>query len=344
VCRPPAVLEAAHVLGLDDHVPNPPAAPEALGALPALAALHLAAGPGIARRDREGVELEGDPRAAPAVDREAPVDLADDVGRRELERVREAPGVRREVRRLLAILRDVSEGDDAAGVATLASGALHAVGAALAEDPLLVLGEGGLDVEHEWVGLALDQAHQADPEMAEPAADDRHVHEVTPEPVEPIDPQLVEAAPLGIAQEAPAIGPLGDPLRARDGLVDVPIDERDFGLAREAAVEGVALGLDGLALALVLGADPLVGRDPPDPCPDRHLGSCPRRPGRTRGRPRTTRSAAAIASRSGDHVRSIGSDLASRRLEGELRGSGRVPREVVAIAIGAEATRTVLGC
>jgi hypothetical protein len=310
---PATVLKLAPVDGVDHEVADPPRPPDALGVLLAVVALHEATVTGVVRGHAAGVELVRDPSTAPAVEPQALVDPADHV-RGALVSPQDR-GVGLEASRFPGSLNLVAEGHDPAAVLTIAGRGVDAIGCALEEHPFLVLGDHGHDVEHERVRLPLGHADEPDPELAEPATDDRHIDEVAPQPVESIDPELVEAMRLGVTQQAAAVRPVGHLLRARHGLVNVPVDKRDIRLGREPPIKGVPLGLDRRPLALVLGADPLVGRDPSDCRLGRHLGSCPRMPGRTLGSPRTTLSAAAIASRSGDHVRSISRGLARRAFE-----------------------------
>ena len=84
------------------------------------------------------------------------------------------------------------------------------------------------------------------------------------------------------------------------------------------------LSLDGAALRLVLAGDPEVDSHPSSPRDGTQCSPRSHGPGTTRGRPRTTRSAACIASRSVSHVRSIWSGFASGqpRLRRDARRSG----------------------
>lgn len=205
-------------------------------------------------------------------------------------------------------------GDDPAGVAAFPCRAVHAVGRAAEEVPPGVVRHDRLDVVAEEVRLAFDDADDPDTELNKPPTHDEQVDRIAAEAVELVDVELVEQAGRRVAHEAAARGALGKGDRARDAVVEVGPVELGTGVPLERPGELVNLGLDRPALGLVLGADPRVAGNLSEPWyRHRHQLDPPfPRPGRTRGRPRTTRSAAAMASRVGAYTRSTSSDLASR--------------------------------
>jgi hypothetical protein len=295
---PPSELLLASVDGVDHEVPDPTRSPHALRPLLALAAgADEAPISAVVGRHRERVKLARDPHTAPALDAEPLVDAAHDIGGGEIGPQERRVGL--QVGRVLLARDAIAERDDAAAVATFSGGPLHPDRREMEELPPPVGRDDRLDSVAKLVGLTLDDADEADAEILEPPPDDEQVDLVAAEPIELEDVDLIDPACGSDAHEPTAGRSLGKRDGAAHAVVDEALDELDVGLSVQGPGELLGLGLDRLALALVLGADPLVGRDPADFCLDRHLDSCPRRPGRTRGRPRTTRSAAAIASRSG---------------------------------------------
>jgi hypothetical protein len=161
-----------------------------------------------------------------------------------------------------------------------------------------VIGHDRGDVVAEKVGLTLHHGNQGDAEGIQAPAHDQQIDRVSAKAIDLVEPDLLEAMSGGVCQEPSTVGSLGQRDCARYSVVDVATHEFDSGLARQVAGDLVGLGSDRLALALVLGADPLVGRDPPDACDRGHRVAPRPRPGRCPGRPNTTRSAAAMALRS----------------------------------------------
>ncbi len=307
---PPAVLQLAAVDRVDHEVADPACPPQALGSL----ATDPSPIPGVVRGDTQGVVLAGDGPAALTSQSDALVDVADEVGSRQV-----GPGnglVGHQSSLLLEPVHSKAQRDYAAGVATLSGSPRHPVGGLAQKLDSGVVVDDGLDVEGQGALLTLGVAEQADAQIRQPAPDKEGLRGVSAEAIGLVDPQLVEQTCRGVPEEPSTIGAIRHRHGARDAIVAVAGHQLDFGLAKQPAIENVGLGLDRLALALVLAADPLVGRNPPDPCGHGHRIPPRPRSGSCLGRPSTTRSAATIASWSGVHERSMSSGLASRCLFG----------------------------
>jgi hypothetical protein len=257
---PPPVLQLAAVHGVDHEVADATRAPEALRAL----ATDSSTVSGVVGRYAERVEVASDHPAALATDGETLVDVADEIGCALVGPddgpVGHKPGGGFET------FDAVSKGHDAARVAALAGRAAHPVRRSAQEHPPVVVRDGGKDVPGKEIGLALETADEPDAPALEPATDGCLIGSIAPETIELVDPHLVEQAGLGVREKSLSVGPLCEWRRACHPVIDVAPDQLDAGLAREETGDLVGLGLDGLALALVLGADSLVGRHAPDPC------------------------------------------------------------------------------
>jgi len=166
--------------------------------------------------------------------------------------------------RPLDALDPVPESRYAAQVATLPCRSIDAVGSALVEDPVLVLRKHGEQIEHERCEPTLSEGDHGDTQLFEPLPGGSRVGEITTQPVHFVQPQLVEPACLGRRHERSSARPLDEREPPRDAVVAEPLDHNDIWFALEPTVKLVGLGLDGLALPLVVRADPLVGHYPPD--------------------------------------------------------------------------------
>jgi hypothetical protein len=299
---PPTVLLFAPIDRVDEEVSKPSRAPHAGGRLASDAAPVAS----VRRRDAETVEFRGQSRAGPMIERDSLVHPMNEPGRGAVSPQNSLIG--HEAGRRPLTLDGIAERDDPPDIASLASCPLHAIGRALVEHPVLVLGERREEIEHKRGEPTLAERHDGDAELLEPSAGRRGVGELPPEPIESIQPQLVEPPRFRCGEERPATRSIGQGPHRADPVIGEAGDELDPGFGRQARVERVGLGLDRLAVTLILGAHPLVDRDPPGRHRHRSSLSLLRR---TRGSPSTIRSAASMASRSGVHECSISTDLAS---------------------------------
>jgi hypothetical protein len=266
---PSSELQLAAVDGVDHEVPDPARAPQPLRPLlPLPAEADEATIPAVVRRHAERVQLARDPDAAPALDPEPVVDPTHQVGGREIGPQERRVGL--QVGRALLARDAVTQRDDAAAVPTFPGGPLHPDGREVKELPPAVRGDDRLDPEAKLVGLALDDADEADAEVLEPPPDDEQVDLVAAEPIELEDMDLIDPARRSGAHEPTTSRALGERDRAAHPVVDEALDELDVGLPGEGAGKLLGLGLDRLALALVLAAHPLVGRHAADLCGLRH--------------------------------------------------------------------------
>jgi hypothetical protein len=156
-----------------------------------------------------------------------------------------------------------------------------------------VISEDGLEIKEQGRHFAR-RGEDPHPDLGQIASGPQDVGRIAAQPVHVIHPQLAEAAGCSRPDQMGAVRPLRDRDHARHAVVDVAAEDLDLGYEGDAALELLDLSLDRGPVALVVAAHPSVCRHPPDRRFDRHRHRSlpPAEWGRTRGRPRATRSAA----------------------------------------------------
>jgi hypothetical protein len=250
-------LEDAFVDGIDDEIAETPGSPDALSLLPANAATIFDIGRGNAQR----IEFIRDAAATPAVNGKTVVDPLDQRGLGPIGPDDDGAGDETGVR--LLALDGEAEGDNAAAVAALAGGTVHASGREGEELAAVGVGHDGLEAEHGLIADGLGDADEGDAEGLEEGADLEEVDDIPAQAVRSGDPDFRALLGGSGFEKAAAIGTEVHGDSAGDAVIAEAGDNLDIGLGGSKAVEDFALGADGFSFALVIGTDAFIEGDLP---------------------------------------------------------------------------------